>query len=271
MGIICGDKILPKYMLYMLEHINISNWASLANPPSISREAVLDQKIPLPSLEVQKRIVNELDGYIQIVNSAQRIIKNYFPTLPVNNNWGAVKLRELFEVVTDLIDPQSCDGSVNYIGLENIESNTGKLIGQIECSYQNIKSTKRKFSKGDVLYGKLRPSLNKVVFATIDGICSTDIIVLRPKLKTVIPEFYSILLRNSDFNTMVLNGCSGGQLPRVDVDYLLNLPIPQVPVEEQQLLLDQIQNEKKMIEPSVQIIDTFSKKIKQRTSEIWGD
>ena len=55
---------------------------------------------------------------------------------------------------------------------------------------------------------------------------------------------------------MVLNGCSGGQLPRVDIEYLLDLPIQQVPNEEQYKLLKQVKDEQQMIEPSTQIVDT---------------
>lgn len=277
MGIIRTNpqKCLPRYLYYYLllsakfrEEIKILTQGANINNISSTINSIA---IPLPSLEKQAQIVSELSSYHKIIGAAQGIIKSYSPTLPINDNWPSVKLGDLFEVVTDLIDPQSHDGLVNYIGLENIESNTGKVIGQIECSYQNIKSAKRTFSAGDVLYGKLRPALNKVAYANIDGICSTDIIVLRPKKEGVISEFYSVLLRNSDFNTMVLNGCSGGQLPRVDIEYLMDLPIQQVSTDEQYALLSQIKNEQKMIEPSVQIIDTFSKKLKQRTSEIWGE
>lgn len=277
MGIIRTNpqKCLPRYLYYYLllsvkfrEEIKILTQGANINNISSTINSIA---IPLPSLEKQAQIVSELSSYHKIIGAAQGIIKSYSPTLPINDNWPSVKLGDLFEVVTDLIDPQLHDGIVNYIGLENIESNTGKVIGQIKCSYQNIKSAKRKFSAGDVLYGKLRPALNKVAYANIDGICSTDIIVLRPKKEGVISEFYSVLLRNSDFNTMVLNGCSGGQLPRVDIEYMMDLPIQQVSTDEQYALLSQIKNEQKMIEPSVQIIDTFSKKLRQRTSEIWGE
>ena len=170
-----------------------------------------------------------------------------------------------------MIDPQSKTGNINYIGLENIESHSGKIVGQIECNIQSIKSTKRIFAKGDVLFGKLRPALNKVAYANCDGICSTDIIVLRAKDKNIMPEFYSILLRNADFNAMVLNGCSGGQLPRVDIDYLLDLPIHNVPKDEQEQLMAQIVAEESLIAPSEQMITLFSEKLNHRTKEIWGE
>lgn len=72
MGLICGDKILPKFLWYILNSFDISQWASLANPPSISKDAVLNQLIPLPTLDIQSNIVKELDCYQEIINGAQR-------------------------------------------------------------------------------------------------------------------------------------------------------------------------------------------------------
>lgn len=277
MGIIRTNpqKCLPNYLYYYLllskkyrEEIKIlTQGANISNISSTINSIM----IPLPSLDRQAQIVSELASYHNVILSAQRIIKNYSPVLPISEEWTSVKLGNLFEVATDLIDPQSKNGYVNYVGLENIESNSGKIIGQIECEYQNIKSAKRVFSKGDILFGKLRPALNKVTFAQFDGICSTDIIVLRAKNEDTISEFYSILLRNSDFNKMVLNGCSGGQLPRVDIEYLLDLPIQKVPNAEQYKLLKQVKDEQQLIEPSAQIVDTFMQKLKSRTTEIWGE
>ena len=240
---------------------NINNISSTINAISI----------PLPPLEKQNQIVSELSSYHNVITSAQKIVSSYTPILSINPSWVTVKLGDIFEVVSDLIDPQSKTGNINYIGLENIESHSGKIVGQIECNIQSIKSTKRIFAKGDVLFGKLRPALNKVAYANCDGICSTDIIVLRAKDKNIMPEFYSILLRNADFNAMVLNGCSGGQLPRVDIDYLLDLPIHNVPKDEQEQLMAQIVAEESLIAPSEQMITLFSEKLKHRTKEIWGE
>lgn len=277
MGIIRTNpqKCLPNYLYYYLllsakfrEEIKILTQGANINNISSTINSIM---IPLPSLDRQAQIVSELSSYHNVVLSAQQIIKSYSPVLPIDAEWASVKLGDLFEVVTDLIDPQSNNGCVNYVGLENIESNSGKIVGQIECEYQSIKSAKRVFAKGDILFGKLRPALNKVTYAQFEGICSTDIIVLRAKSEDTISEFYSILLRNSDFNKMVLNGCSGGQLPRVDVKYLLDLPIQQVSKEEQNRLLEQVKNEQQMIEPSTQIVAKFSQKLKSRTAEIWGE
>ena len=277
MGIIRTNpqKCVSKYLYYYLllsekfrEEIKILTQGANINNISSTINSI---SIPLPSLEKQNQIVSELSSYHNVITSAQKIVSSYTPILSINPSWETVKLGDIFEVVSELVDPQSKSGNINYIGLENIESQSGKIVGRIECDIQSIKSTKRIFAKGDVLFGKLRPALNKVAYANCDGICSTDIIVLRAKNKDIIPEFYSILLRNADFNAMVLNGCSGGQLPRVDIEYLMDLPIQYVPKDEQEQLMAQIVAEQSMIAPSEQMITLFLKKLKHRTKEIWGE
>ena len=183
MGIICSERIMPRFMWYVLNSIDISNWATRANPPSISKDIVLEQRIPLPPLEAQQQIVSELDGYQQIIAGARVVVSNYNPVISTNEMWKTVTVGDLFEVVTDTVNPANETGTVDYVGLENIESGTGKIIGKLECDINTIKSTKRVFKNTDILFGKLRPALNKVAFPNKNGICSTDIIILRSKSK----------------------------------------------------------------------------------------
>lgn len=271
MGIICSERIMPRFMWYVLNSIDISNWATRANPPSISKDIVLEQRIPLPPLEAQQQIVSELDGYQQIIAGARVVVSNYKPVISTNEMWKTVTVGNLFEVVTDTVNPANETGTVDYVGLENIESGTGKIIGKLECDINTIKSTKRVFKNTDILFGKLRPALNKVAFPNKNGICSTDIIVLRSKSKDTLPEFYSILLRDSEFNKQVLNGVSGGQLPRVDISYLLSLPIYKVPLAEQTDVLNKVKTEKELTESTEKLISIFSEKIKQKIKEVWGE
>lgn len=271
MGIICSERIMPRFMWYVLNSIDISNWATRANPPSISKDIVLEQRIPLPPLEAQQQIVSELDGYQQIIAGARVVVSNYNPVISTNEMWKTVTVGDLFEVVTDTVNPANETGTVDYVGLENIESGTGKIIGKLECDINTIKSTKRVFKNTDILFGKLRPALNKVAFPNKNGICSTDIIILRSKSKDTLPEFYSILLRDSEFNKQVLNGVSGGQLPRVDISYLLSLPIYKVPLAEQTDVLNKVKTEKELTESTEKLISIFSEKIKQKIKKVWGE
>lgn len=150
------------------------------------------------------------------------------------------KLDQVAQRVSSLIDPQNNQGTVLYVGLENIESNTGKLIGNLETDYSEIKSTKTSFSAGDVLYGKLRPNLNKVHLAQKSGICSTDILVLRFQSADH-AYFYTNYMLSKHFNAEVLRTVSGQQLPRTSWESLRNLKLPIPAPETQQQIANECQ------------------------------
>ena len=71
--------------------------------------------------------------------------------------------------------------SISYIGLEHINQNTLTINGIGKSS--DTQSSKRRFKRGDILFGTLRPYFRKVVQLEFDGVCATDITVLRPKSK----------------------------------------------------------------------------------------
>lgn len=277
MGIIRTNPqhCVPKYLYFYLlasekyrEEIKLLTQGANINNISSTINSIT---IPLPPIEVQQQIISELDGYQQIIAGARAVVSNYKPTISINEMWKMVSVGDLFEVVTDTVNPANETGTVAYIGLENIESGTGKIIGKLECEINTIKSTKRVFRNTDILFGKLRPALNKVAFPNRNGVCSTDIIVLRSKSKDTLPEFYSILLRDSEFNKQVLNGVCGGQLPRVDISFLLSLPIYKVPLAEQTEVLSKIRTEKKLTESTEKLISIFNEKIKLKIKEMWGE
>lgn len=277
MGIIRVNtqRCLPKYLYYYLNYSprfkeEIKLLTQGANINNIS-STIYSIRIPLPAMNIQEQVISEIDSYQNIVLGAQRVLRNYAPSIYTKDDYTTDRLGNLFEVISDSIDPTLEQGKVCYVGLENIVSGTGEYTGSLESEYESIKSLKRVFKAGDILFGKLRPALNKVAFATFDGICSTDIIVLRAKRADILPEYYSALLRGAEFNKLVLNGVSGGQLPRVDLNYLLDIPVQIVPVEEQQRVIDSFHSEREMMDSAKRIIDTFSGKIGCRIKEIWGE
>lgn len=278
MGLVRADtsRIDPLYLYAVLQSDYAKDYfksvaKTTTNISNLTFEDLGEFSFPLPSIDEQIRFAKEIDGYLNIIKHSKAIVKSYTPALHIGNDVPMIKVGELFDAVSETINPQESTGNINYIGLENIESQTGKLVGTISCDIQSIKSTKRVFKTGDILFGKLRPALNKVTFATFDGICSTDIIALRAKDASVNSEFYSILLRSATFNSLVLNGVSGGQLPRISVEYLLNLPIQKVPIEKQCSILEQIKKEQSLIAPSEEVISMFTEKIKSLIKNLWGE
>ncbi len=106
--------------------------------------------------------------------------------------------------------------NLSYIGLEHIESETMRLIGS--SSANDMRSTANRFYDNDVLYSRLRPYLNKVHRASIDGLCSSEFIVF-PPTELVAPDFLRYRLNAADFVSFA-NSLDAGDRPRVNFEQI---------------------------------------------------
>lgn len=107
--------------------------------------------------------------------------------------------------------------SFPYIGLEHIEEGTLRLIGL--GNTQSVTSTKFKFSKGDILFGKLRPYFRKVVRPDFDGVCSTDIWVVRAK-PGIDQGYLYYWMASNDFVNFATQGSEGTKMPRAKWEHV---------------------------------------------------
>jgi restriction endonuclease S subunit len=119
---------------------------------------------------------------------------------------------------------------VNYVGLENITSNTGEINNFTTCKGSEILSPSSKFETGDILFGRMRPYLNKVWLADRSGVCSGEVVVIRPVTDKVDSHFLHALLLSRLTLTQVVPLQSGTALPRVSAKDVLSVKLP-IPTE----------------------------------------
>ena len=152
--------------------------------------------------------------------------------------WPTRVLGEVVVVSPERIQPTEHPTTLfNYVGLENIEGHTGRLLPYLPTRGIDIKSTKNVFQPGDILYGKLRPYLNKAHLACREGICSTDIYVLRPQRQLVNPSFLVNYLRSPSVLAIVSSAMAGANLPRIASGGLLSIQVPLPPIWEQERIV----------------------------------
>jgi type I restriction enzyme M protein len=228
-------------------------------------------QIPLPPLSVQEKILSEIESYQKIIDGARQVVENYKPRIDIDPEWEMVELGDVFSKVNKNVLPVEMDvKEINYIGLENISQGSGELEGEILVNPNSIKSTKTVFQVGDILYGKLRPNLNKVYFSDITGICSTDIFVLRGN-EDVNSKLYSYYFLSQGFNHEVLKSLKGAQLPRVGYEDFSKIIIPLPPKEIQQQIVEQLDQEQNIVRSNKLLIILFEKRIKDRIAKVWGE
>lgn len=119
------------------------------------------------------------------------------------------------------------DGVI-YVGLENVESNTGRYI---PTNDKDSVSSAFAFKKGQILFPKLRPYLNKVFLAPFDGLCSTEFHVLEGYLVT--SSFLALFLRSQIVVKQTKHLISGNTLPRLQTDDIQDLLVPIIDQEIQ--------------------------------------
>lgn len=146
----------------------------------------------------------------------------------ISDKYHLIKIKDIAEERKGHFNCLADDININYIGLENIEGTTGRLVGFEPRSASDIKSISKIFRKGDILLGRLRPNLNKVFYndSIQEGVCSTEILVLIPRAEKVNPVYLSALLRTQIVNERIISLVKGASLPRVGIQDLMEMEVP---------------------------------------------
>jgi type I restriction enzyme S subunit len=162
----------------------------------------------------------------------------------LSENWKLVKLGNVCTLRHEATNPSE-NPNIACIGLEHIDSGVPCLTRKGLAL--EVKSSKSKFYKGDVLYGKLRPYLDKVVLAEYDGICSTDILVLKSN-DLVLPLFLGYFLHTDTFLSYAVKTTKGVNHPRTSWASLAKFEFFLPQFHEQRAIVHALQTVQKTIE-----------------------
>ncbi len=129
------------------------------------------------------------------------------------------------------------DEMVWQLSLDQIEGDTGELIGKRFALASTAGTSTFCFDTGNVLYSKLRPYLNKVAIPDEPGIATTELIPLRPKVGVLNPRYLAYYLRSPSFVNKASHHVAGAKMPRVVMDWFWahEAPLPS-PTEQSRIV-----------------------------------
>lgn len=133
---------------------------------------------------------------------------------------------------TEKVEPNKIPANAWILELEDIEKDTSRLLKRLTLAQRESKSTKNAFKKDDVLYGKLRPYLNKVIIADQDGFCTTEIIPIKPN-SVIYGQFLFYWLKTPEFLNYVNSVSYGLNMPRLGTKDGVVAPLVLAPLHEQ--------------------------------------
>ncbi len=136
-------------------------------------------------------------------------------------------------------EPEEITPDTWVLELEDIEKDTTKVLQRLTFVERQSKSAKNRFETGDVLYGKLRPYLNKVTYADQPGVCTTEIVPIKPNM-AVDGKYLFHWLRHPAFLTYVTEVSHGVNMPRLGTEAGRHAPFVLAPWNEQKRIADKL-------------------------------
>ena len=196
-----------------------------------------------PASELLKRIAAEKARLVKagvIKKRKSKQIDRFSTLLELPKSWKWATLCDLFLYDAGVKrHPQNLNQKLWLLELEDIEKDSGRLLVRIAASERESKSTKSEFRVGDILYGKLRPYLNKVLVADRPGYSTTEIVALRPYLR-LCPQYCALALRRPDFVNYVTRLGQGTKMPRLRTEDAAVAPFPLPPLAEQHRIVAKV-------------------------------
>jgi type I restriction enzyme S subunit len=151
----------------------------------------------------------------------------------LRHGWTSAALGEVMDPFTTKVDPQT-QPDAPFIGMEHVEAQAMRLIETAYC--RDFKSAANSFKPGQVLYGRLRPYLNKVLVPEFAGACSGELLVLEPT-QAIRPRYLAYLLNHQSFVAFA-GTLDTGDRPRVKYDQIATYEFALPPTDEQDLIIE---------------------------------
>ena len=265
-----------EWLYYWLLTVDLRLIANTQALPSIRQSDVCALELEVPSKDEQQRVAAQLRVQLAEVERARAaaqaqldaaqilpaaLLRDVFDSRAAKK-WPLRRLGDSLVLRKEIIHPsEHPKGPAIFIGLEHIESQLGNRIGGINVEMAELTGRKPRFRTGDIVYGYLRPYLNKVWVADFDGLCSVDQYAYAVRSEIADTRFIAWFMRSPCYLERAPIGDTPGQLPRIRLAEVAAVQIGLPPLAEQRAV-------SKRIEAEIEVFTALRESLQTRLSEI---
>jgi type I restriction enzyme S subunit len=254
------DEVLAEWIHYFVRQPFVLQEAINHFTGAVGQQRVPDNfltnlGIPLPSIVEQRRIMDVLRERMAAVEKARGAAKERQAAAEAlhvaylrevfdasePSEWTSKRLGDVLVPHKDLIHPGDREsGTAEFVGLEHLEPHTGRRFGSLTLDLSQLTGRKPTFRQGQIVYGYLRPYLNKVWIAEFDGCSSVDQFAFEVRSDVADVRFVAWFMRSSTFLRRSAIVTTTGQLPRIGTEEIAAVEIGLPPLSRQRVIADRI-------------------------------
>lgn len=270
------DRIYDVFLTHVLNFMDITPFITGVTVPKLNQANLLKIQIPLPPIEVQQEIVAELEGYQKIIDGCRQVVENYKPTIDIDPSWEMVELGNFCFVQNGYAFSSKgmCDapkqGSLPVIKIGNVGKDG---TTDTNCKYHEFSDKHQNFllEKDDVVIAMTGATVGKVSLIP-EGRYLLNQRVGKIVIKDtyVSQSFIKLTLQTGAFYDYCQRTATGGAQGNISGEQILKFEIPNLTSEEQQSLMKTQQRVLDVVEGNKRLIETYTHKIQDRISKVWG-
>ncbi len=269
------SKLIPKYFIFLSQSVGYQNeinrYLTGASRQRISKDNLKKIKIPLPPIEVQQQIVDELEGYQKIIDGCRQVVENYKPTIDIDPSWEKVKLSTLGETKSGGTPKRTETGYWNgeiswYSSGELNNLFTVEPIEKItQCGLEN--SNCKVFPEGSLLIGMYDTAAFKMSILSEDAAFNQAIFAIKTNEKVRVKFLYLYLAMNREIYLFDRVGVRQRNLSKGYIDEIM-VSLPSIDIQDS--IIHHYDIEFGKIQSVQELIDIYTQKIQDMISKVWG-
>ena len=268
-----SESLLRDYLFYFLrnnqEKIRGGDGAVF---PNISRDQIAEIEIPLPPLEEQRRIVEEIEGYQKILDGARQILAAYRPRLDVKPDWEQVALGEVCEVKSGGTPARNKEeywgGAIPWVGSTVCKDCKVHKAEEFITKAGLEQSAAKLFRPKTTLIALVGATIGKTALLEFECSTNQNIAGLFPlKPDQLLPDFLFLAAQGLYHEFMRIGD---GQFRMANLSFVRALTIPLPPIEEQRRIVEELDTEAAQMETIRTLIPRYESKIQHVIDRVWG-
>lgn len=269
-----SEELNSEFLFYQLQsmyqeirEITGDNQRSGLNIPILKTLSIV-----VPPIEIQKQLMSQIGTYQKVIGGAKQVVENYKPTIMIKSTWKTILLADICTLKYGFTETAKDYGNARFIRITDIDANGCLKVDG--AKYIDVSSDNQEYilKKNDLLVARTGATFGKTLIftETYPAIYASFLIKIILDSAQVLPMYYWAFAQTYNYWEQANSLVTGGGQPQFNANAIKQIRIPIPPIEEQQIIVEQISEEMEIVAQNKLLIEIFEKKIADTISQVWG-